>query len=182
MSMDNLFSGLDAKEAEISPCGCYRYTLTREWADGECVTWLMFNPSTADAMIDDHTITKCIAFSKQWGYGRMVVVNLYAIRSRDPKALKKMPDAQAVGALNNFWTVEACKESREVICAWGCSEHAPGITDRIWAVLALLDEHCFSTPIMCLGSRKDGHPRHPLMLPYSTPREQFFLPEVQLSK
>jgi hypothetical protein len=169
MGTDTLFAGLDDKGAELSPCGIYRYTLTREWEDGRCIAWLMFNPSTADAIENDHTICKCIGFSERWGYGRMVVVNLYAVRSRDPKAVARMVDP--VGPLNNYWIREALGESRELICAWGCAQHMPGIGSRIDEVMGLARDEKVST--MCLGQRKDCHPKHPLMLPYSTEREAY---------
>jgi hypothetical protein len=56
--------------AVISECGRYRYRLYREWAQSERmpIMWVMLNPSTADASIDDPTIRRCIAFSKAWGY------------------------------------------------------------------------------------------------------------------
>ncbi len=77
--------------AEMSSDEIYRYNLTRGWEDnGPCVAFLMFNPSTADRVVNDHTISKCIGFSKIWGYGRMVVVNLYAVKSRDPKAVARI--------------------------------------------------------------------------------------------
>ena len=173
----SLFEDLSDSGAVLSSCGIYRYALTREWADGECVAFLMFNPSTADATEDDHTIRKCIAFAKRWGYGRMVVINLFAIRSRDPKAVSRMSLESAVGPLNNFWITEAAKEAREIVCAWGCAEHAPQIDRRIKDVLALIEKDSFSSPLNCLGYRKDGHPRHPLTLGYATPREQLFWPK-----
>jgi hypothetical protein len=170
--MFELFSEIDGREAELSPDGVYRYTLTREWADGKCVCWLCFNPSTANATEDDHSIRKMIGFSKRWGYGRMVVINLYALRSRDPGAIGRT-DASAIGPLNNYWITESIKESREVICAWGCADRISSISERISAVLKLIGETDPQLPLTCLGYRKDGHPRHPLMLPYDTLREEF---------
>lgn len=172
--MDTLFEIDDSPGgAVLSPCGVYRYTLTRDWEDGQSVMWLMFNPSTADATEDDATIRKCIGFSKKWGYGRMIVVNLFAVRSRDPKAVARMSMATAEGPLNDYWIIEAAKDAREVICAWGCAQHAPGIGGRIRNVMALIQSHTANTPLMCLGYRNDDHPRHPLMLPYSTERVGF---------
>lgn len=155
--------------AELSSDGIYRYALTREWEDGRCVAWLMFNPSTADAEQDDATIRKCVGFSKRWGYGRMVVVNLYAVRSRDPKTVARIADP--VGPLNNYWIAESLKESRELVCAWGCAQHMSKIGERINEVM-FLARGC-KTPIVCLGQRRDSHPRHPLMLPYSTNRKPY---------
>lgn len=170
--MNSLFEGLDGCGAEISPDGVYRYTLTRQWEDGPCVCWLCFNPSTATAEQDDASIRRMVGFSKRWGYGRMVVVNLYAVRSRSPLAVRYA--TTPIGPLNNYWISESIKESRELICAWGCAQHAPGIAARIKEVLWMIrnTENC-EIPINCLGYRKDGHPRHPLMLSYGTPREPF---------
>ena len=166
--------GRSTGTAMLSPCGTYRYRLDRVRDDGPCVAWLMLNPSTADAEVDDPTIRRCIGFSKRWGYGRMVVVNLFALRAADPRALAKNTDS--VGVSNNYWILQALKGgARECICAWGCQQHlsTPALRLRPVEVLALLRSHY--TPAMCRGWRKDGAPRHPLMLGYDTPREAFDL-------
>lgn len=156
--------------AVVSPDGIYRYILRREWDDGPCVCFVMFNPSTADATKDDATIRKCIGFAQRWGYGRMIVVNLYAVRSRDPKVVARTTGA--VGPINNFWILQAAKESRKMVFAWGCSAHMPK-DKRLREIAALLkDVH---TEQVCLGKGKDGSPRHPLMLAYATPLEPFSL-------
>lgn len=165
--MSTLFDVPSDCGAELSPDGVYRYTLTRRWDDGQCVAWLMFNPSTADASQDDATIRKCVGFSKRWGYARMVVVNLFAVRSRDPKTVSRIVDP--VGPLNNYWIREGTVSAREIICAWGCAQHMPLIDKRIAEVMELLK----ATERNCLGYRQDGHPRHPLMLSYSTERVPF---------
>lgn len=75
-------------DACISPCERYRYWLTRRWdLSLPVVTFLMLNPSTADARKDDATIRKCIGFAKAWGYGGIIVINLFALRSRNPEDL-----------------------------------------------------------------------------------------------
>jgi hypothetical protein len=171
----NLFDEVVATQAaEFSSCRNYRYTLHRDWADGQCVGFLMFNPSTADETIDDPTIRKCRGFAERWGYGRMVIVNLFSIRGTDPKIVGRVSDP--VGPLNNYHITEATKDCRELVCAWGCGGHMKGaLQRRPRAVLELLEEKRFSMPITCLGYSKDGSPRHPLMLAYATPREQFFV-------
>lgn len=158
--------------AELSPCRQYRYTLHRAWADGQCVAFLMFNPSTADETTDDPTIRKCRGFAQRWGYGRMVIVNLFAIRSSDPKRVAKTTDP--IGPLNNFYVLDALEDARELICAWGCGSHMRGeLLARPAKLLRSIQERHAQLPIQCLGRSADGSPRHPLMLAYSTPREPY---------
>lgn len=154
--------------AEFSPCRDYRYTLHRQWADGPSVAFLMFNPSTADERQDDPTIRKCRGFAMRWGYGRMVILNLFAIRGADPRIVRRAVDP--VGPMNNFWIRRATEGVREVVCAWGCSQHMKGNQAlRPMAAYYLLA----SVPVTCMGFTADGSPRHPLMLPYTTEREPY---------
>lgn len=175
----------ESDNAEFSPCRQWRYTLHRQWEESaefpqigggnQGVAFLMFNPSTADETTNDPTIRKCIGFAKRWGYGRLIILNLFAYRSTDPTAIARVHDP--VGPLNMYWIRKSIKECREVICAWGCGQHMK--QDRLRDAPSLayhamkLDEPYLH--IQCLGRREDGHPRHPLMLPYTTPREPFVL-------
>jgi hypothetical protein len=144
--------------AEISTDGVYRYRLLRRWHEGpEVLRWIMLNPSTADASLDDPTIRRCMGFARDWGYAGIVVQNLYALRATDPRGLRGHPDP--VGPVNDSyiagWRVPT-------ICAWG--NHADdGRPGRATEVLALLHK-CGVEP-MCLGRTKGGHPKHPLYLP-----------------
>lgn len=166
----NLFPELGEDTAVFSPCQTYRYFLRRDWDDGRCIAWLMLNPSTATATVNDPTIRKCIGFSKRWGYARLIVVNLFALRSTDPRGLARNTDP--VGPENDYWIAQAANESREVVCAWGCMQHLTGkLADRVPHVSGIVSK--LDKPLTCLGYRKDGTPRHPLMVAYETPRVEF---------
>lgn len=142
--------------AKISECGQYRYSLTREWGDGKAtVCWLMLNPSTADAEMDDPTIRRCIGFSKAWGADRLEVVNLYAYRATDPKRLLAVADP--IGPENDREIERATTAATWVVAAWGTKGG-----DRAHAVRRHLREH---RPVFTLGLTKDGNPRHPLYVP-----------------
>jgi hypothetical protein len=140
-------------DAVLSTDGVYRYLLTRQWAVGRRVLWVMLNPSTADARVNDPTITRCIDFSKQWGFARLDVVNLFAFRATDPKELAFAKDP--VGSTNDWYIEEASAKADLTVVAWGAHAMAE---DRAVAVLELLkDPHH-------LGTTKSGAPRHPLYL------------------
>lgn len=159
--------------ADLSPCGRYRYRLTREWdASLPRVCWIMLNPSTADADQDDATIRKCIAFSKRWGYGSLVVVNLFAFRSTDPDALPGPIDLRDPRR-NEEEITDAANEARAVVCAWGGHAAAIGFGDRISAHLRK------SVSLHSLGLTKRGAPRHPLYLPLDTPLVPWDAPSLE---
>lgn len=51
--------------AEFSPDRVYRYALTRRWSDWPPAVFIMLNPSTADAFVEDPTIRRCLGFARQ---------------------------------------------------------------------------------------------------------------------
>lgn len=140
------------RAAVCSPCGGYRYTLTRTWdAAGPTVLFIGLNPSTADATEDDPTIRRCIGFARDWGYGRLLVANLFAWRATDPRDLACACDP--VGPGNDDWLRKCIAEADQAVVAWG----NPGARyDRAATVTAMLPSPC------CLGLTKLGAPRHPL--------------------
>lgn len=136
--------------ARLSPCGQYRYTLDRDWlGDGRRgrLVWVMLNPSTADATIDDNTIRRCIRFSERWGYDGLIVVNLFALRSTNHTLLAAHPDP--VGPDNDQAIAEACAVAADVIAGWGAH---PMAGPRGLAVAELVDEQ-----FACLGATAGGH-------------------------
>lgn len=153
--------------ATISPDKLYRYTLTRDWSLGTATpdrtaVWVMLNPSVADGRVDDPTIRRVCGFTALLGYLRAVVVNLYAYRATDPADLTAAlgSGVDIVGPLNDSALAAEFQGAATIIAAWGAHQEARA---RVGAVTALATEHGRS--MMCLGTTKNGHPRHPLYLP-----------------
>lgn len=119
----SLFERNDGRGALLSEDGRYRYRLWRLWDElAPVMTWVMLNPSTADAEVDDPTIRKCIGFAKQHHYGGIVVVNLFAYRATDPKELGKVKDP--VGPENDQHILWACTAPLmlSVVAGWGTAK------------------------------------------------------------
>lgn len=149
------------KTADISVCGIYRYRLTRTWEETLPVLfWIMLNPSTADADVDDPTVRRCVGFARSFGCGGIDVRNLFAYRATDPSQLLLVKDP--VGPDNDPHHIMAlatrCK-SGPVVAAWGTKG---SLLDRAERVLYLLKN--WGVALHCLGKTKDGHPKHPLYL------------------
>ena len=145
------------KTAFISNCGKYRYRLTRAWGEGWFLPFVMLNPSTADADIDDPTIRRCIQFAQREKAGGIVVVNLFAFRATKPADMMAATDRHGPdneGALR-YMATDAWRARMPVVCAWGAQGGAAAL-----AVTDLL-KRC-GPRLVCLGKTKDGHPRHPL--------------------
>lgn len=143
-------------EATISECGQYRYVLKRRipsilrWV--RPMLFVMLNPSTADAVQDDPTIRRCLGFATREGCTELTVVNLFALRSADPKKLLTHPDP--IGPENDKHIQEQIMRHRNgfMIAAWGAH---PFAKKRAEQVKAMGNFHC-------LGKTKNGDPRHPL--------------------
>lgn len=155
-----------ARGAEFSPCRTWRYRLWSRWDRETTLVWLMCNPSVADEHKLDPTLRKVDGFTKRLGFGGWIVVNLFAFVSTDPKGLRRS-DIDTVGPDNDAAIREACQRHSPIVCAWG---RVGGVhRQRVEHVLGMIDHH----DLVCLGRSKEGHPRHPLMLAYSTPMEPF---------
>lgn len=149
-----------SSEAIYSDCEAYRYRLTRRWSDGEMLNFIMLNPSVADEMRNDPTVERCERRARQLGFGAFVVTNIFAWRDTDPFAMRR---AKApVGPENNTVLVEATRDSSQIIAAWGTHgkhrERGSEVADMLRSEGVLLHH---------LGLSKEGHPRHPLYVPYA---------------
>lgn len=149
--------------AHFSPCERFRYTLFREWSASPSCLFLMLNPSTADAEQDDPTIRRCIGYAKAWGFGGLTVANLFALRSTDPAALYVAADP--IGPDNDVTIDRLAREAGAVICAWGT--HGARLDRGKHVGRRLTDA---GVRLECLGTTRDGNPRHPLYLPRTAER------------
>ena len=144
--------------AVISNSGLYRYELHREWDKKKGkVLFIMLNPSTADGDKDDLTTIRCVNFATKWGYGSIMIGNIYPFRAKRPKHLIKWTNScgrEEYKALfeNIDYVRDMAEQADIVVCAWGCNH--PGIPDWI-------DE--LEVPLYYLEMCKDGEtPKHPL--------------------
>jgi hypothetical protein len=122
------------------------------------VAFIGLNPSTADEVTNDPTVRRCISYATRWDFERMVMLNVFAYRSTDPRKLKTLPLDEAVGPENDRHLLRHALLSDLVVCAWGA--HA-ALGSRGEVVRAKLDAR---VPLYVLGLTKDGHPKHPLYL------------------
>lgn len=140
----------------ISECGRYRYRLYRQWDDSKPdVLFVMLNPSTADHNRDDRTISRCVGFARDWGYGGLLVGNLFALRSTKPAKLYICDDP--VGPCNDAALRDMAAQVDLIVAAWG--DHG-ALQNRGDAVLQMLAGKCHA-----LKLNQSGHPAHPLRLP-----------------
>jgi len=143
------------REAEISECGQYRYSLSRIWDESKpTVLFIMLNPSTADATRDDPTIRRCIDFAQRWNYGGLVVGNLFAFRATKPQEMKM--SKSPIGLRNDETLLRLAKESALVVAAWG----KDGKHHQRDMKVRLMIPH-----LHYLKLTNKGQPYHPLYLP-----------------
>jgi len=147
------------RSAVISDCGRYRYLLSRWWGPRPRILFVMLNPSTANALKDDNTIKRCIQFAMDWGYDGFDVVNLYALRSKNPKAL--LVEAEPVGPENDAFIRDAVRRCPVVVCAW--SSHK-AVKARREPVLRILRDAGVKPMCLKLAKKGKGEPWHPLYL------------------
>lgn len=150
----------------------YRYLLTRVWNPSlPLACWIMLNPSTASATATDPTLTRVVDYTAEGGFGGLAIVNLFALRSTDPRALRDHPDP--AGPHNDLFIRHTIRSTRggPVITAWGAQGALHG---RAAVVLGLLAQagitlYCYGTT----GVTSGHQPRHPLYLAKAAARTPY---------
>lgn len=158
-------------DAVLSPCGTYRYLLRRGWSDEKPLGVVMLNPSTADAAADDNTIRRCAAFARSFGHGGVLVANLFAYRATRPGDLALAADP--VGPDNFRYVGMLLEQVDYVLCAWGANGALLGQGRTMGEFLAA------RTKMYCLGTNRDGSPKHPLYVRSSMQLMPYALPACQ---
>lgn len=151
MSQTDLFK---KSGAALSDCGTYRYRLWRIWDETlQNVMFMLHNPSTADASVDDPTVRRCIRFARDWGYGGIFIGNISPYRATNPDELKGKDLKVLIPDENLGHTIEMAQYCHLHVLAHG--------------VLATKELNLFLLPLVrwhCLGKTQDGYPKHPLYL------------------
>lgn len=157
------------KGAHLSTCGLYRYQLSRLWGLEHALPFVMLNPSTADADIDDPTIRRCVGFARREGAGGIIVSNVYAFRATSPADMKAAVDP--FGPDNDLWLNTladwAARANRSIVCAWGTNADENAVKRTMRSL------RTFGATTVCLGKTAGGHPRHPLYVKADQPLVPF---------
>jgi hypothetical protein len=145
--------------AVFSACRRWRYLLWRRWdAARPVANFLMLNPSTADELRLDPSCTRARVYAERWGYGALIVTNLFGWRATDPEEMKAVRDPIGLG--NDRAILRAARESALVVCAWGNHGAHMGRADT---VRKLLRKAKIEARVLRMNA--GGEPAHPLYLP-----------------
>lgn len=133
---------------------------------------VMYNPSMGNESVDDPTIRACIALAKYNQFGSIVIANLHAYITPDPKALRRAEDP--FGADNAIHLQSlialAVNEVSPILCAWGAN---PVLDNADITFVRRAQSHKART--VCIGQTAVGAPRHPLFVPRWSKFKEFSL-------
>jgi hypothetical protein len=162
------------RQSVFSPDRKYRYTLWREWSAQELmltaapevvcrpdayIQFIGLNPSKADEIKTDNTLTRCIDFAKRFGFGALCMTNLFAWRETAADEMKRASDP--IGPDNDEWLETIAKYAQTIVCCWG--NHG----DHLDRASQLLQRPLFKSlhgDLRAFGLGKTRQPKHPLML------------------
>lgn len=157
-------AGTTTSGAIFSDCRLYRYLLWRVWDESQPImSFIGLNPSTADEIDNDRTITRIINYAKRWGFGGLVMLNLFAWRSTDRSVLKKLK-SKAIGLDNDAAIEYGIVLSKRVVLGWG---NDGWIDNRSAVVSGLIRRLAKEEGVeVCVLKYTDkNQPQHPLYLP-----------------
>lgn len=171
MKMTAIFGGIN---------DCYRYELRRIWDDKlPLLVVCMLNPSTADHRQNDPTILTLIHFAKLWGYGGILVVNLYAFRASQPAVMAAAPEP--IGEHNHDHCRAALRYAShnggKALAAWGAPSAINPFALLQQVARFTREAEIWTVDLVCLGTTSNGAPKHPMARGlHRIPRDQQPLP------
>jgi len=143
--------------AHFSADRSHRFLLWRKTGveSHDFVLFVGLNPSIADEKRLDPTVTRCFNYAKKWGFGYLLMGNLYSRVSTDPKCVNfYVLDKDDIE--NNWWELSMARNlAKTTVVAWG-SNADPSIANK-WL-------RAQSGVLYCLGQNANGSPKHPLYL------------------
>ncbi len=149
----------------FSPCREYRYTWEYEWdrVSRPCA-FIGLNPSTADEDGPDPTVRRCINFARDWGYGSLLMLNIFSYRATERARMRAhlAPIAPpATPTRNDHYlrrtVARVVQADGVVIAAWGTDGAHLARGAAVRSMLA-------SFPLHHLVLTRSGEPGHPLYL------------------
>lgn len=140
-----------------------RLWLARWWGQKERPSsgfwlWIGMNPSTAGANEVDPTVIKETLITKRQGGRSYIKCNVMDWIATHPRDLLVVDDP--CSKVNFDIILDAAVRAERIICAWGLLHHR--LRHHSQDVLEALRRN--NMDLWCVGTTKDGSPRHPLYL------------------
>jgi len=156
--------------AVFSPDRVHRYQLWRIWEEGPMVAFIGLNPSTADETQNDPTVRRCISYARDWGFAGMYMLNLFGLRSTDPKWLYSHSDPLGPDNVKEVVKVVCSDVVEKVVLAWGNHGlHNDQYNTMLGALCDVVPDKLYH-----FGLTKRNQPKHPLYLPKAIELRRFF--------
>ncbi len=137
------------------------------------MVFIGLNPSKANAVNNDRTLTRIINFSSRWNYKNIYIINLFGLISKSPNQLSKSIDP--IGKNNDLIILKSLEFWREdsncdLWLGWGDKGQLKGRDRKVLKLIKNFsnlksNENNPSKRVLSLGLSKKGNPRHPLYMP-----------------
>ena len=165
---------LEKRSAIFSEDRRYRRMLRITWDETKpLIAFVGLNPSTADEYADDATIRRCKSFAADWGYGSLVMLNLFEFKATDPREMQAAESPEgfnADGSIADVGLAAAQLKVAAVVACWGTGgrhrDRGRIVTEQLW-------KHFGGYRLLCFGRNADGSPKHPLYLRTETGLVEF---------
>lgn len=134
----------------------HRFRLWRKWDSSKpMVLFIMLNPSTADDVKNDPTVTRLIKFAQNFNYGGFYVGNIYSYITPYPETLYFLQNKDFKIEENTNHVIEMANECKDVIFGWG--NNIKNFNQPEIIIKMFPEAFCFELT-------NTGNPKHPLYL------------------